>query len=119
MTRIIAILMLFEGSAGFSLIARSAFLIKGGKYFYHELSTSLALRQKTVRIKSKWENVSHVTQLLILNQVHGIVAAITAWPVLFWVLFVYCATKLIIAGLLLLPTRKLPRHQRNGEAENV
>lgn len=71
-----------------------------------------------MEIESKWENVSHFTQLLILKWVYGPVAAITTY-VVFLVLFVYCATKLIITSLLLLSTRKLLRHQHNDEAENV
>lgn len=74
MTRIIAILIVFEGSVGFSLIVQSVFLIKGGKGIKEEENFT-CLEEKTVETKSKWENVSHFTQLLILNQVHGNVAA--------------------------------------------
>lgn len=59
------------------MIEQSVFLIKGEKETKEEeYGTCLDEKKKNVEIKSKWENVSHFMQLLILNQVYGIVAAI-------------------------------------------
>lgn len=113
--RRISWLILFAGSVVLSLILQSLLMIKGGKEEKKKKSTPPA----------SWRNSGNRVKVGKCVTLHAAsYPKVGLWSccshhVVFLVLFVYCATKLIITSLLLLSTRKLLRHQHNDEAENV